>query len=430
MGVGMGNTGIIGGGASGMMAAVVAASAGEKVTILERQDRIGKKLLATGNGRCNLSNRDFCVERDYRSQAPAGQLAACFSAFGVEETLSFFRERGLLTREKNGYLYPRSLQASAVLDFFRGELDRLAVRVVCSCTVTKIRKQKRFLVMTDQGEYVFDRLILACGSAAGTNVKAKLGGFELAKGLGLSVHEPFPSLVPLCCREPFFKQLAGVRCLARVSLGIYPAHAAGKRTISPTEHREMPESVHVEEGELQLTEYGISGIPVFQCSRYAVSALTEKKRVEAVIDFLPEYEQNEWETVCQKQYEGCLGKSVLLLGSGLLHKKIVQVLLSCCGLKPDEIVGERTRKRIFSMFAQMRAFLVQVTGYKPMENAQVCAGGVALSEVDGHMEVRKAPGLFLCGEMLDVDGRCGGYNLQWAWTSGYLAGNATAGRNL
>ena len=420
----MKSTGIIGGGASGMMAAIAAASTGEQVTILERQDRVGKKLLATGNGRCNLSNLDFCVERDYRSRSDSGQISACFDRFGVKDTLSFFEKRGLHTTEKNGYLYPRSLQAAAVLDFFRGELDRLRVRVVCSCTVKTIRKREKFFVVTDQGEFCFDRLILACGSAAGTIARAKLGGFLLARDLGLSVCEPFPALTALRCQEKFMKQLAGVRCMARVTLRIYPAKTEG---FSKPGQMRRPESTYTEEGELQLTDTCISGIPVFQFSRYAVDALGHGRQVEALIDFLPEYTQQAWEDVCRAQYENCLGKSVLLLGSGLLHKKVVCVLLSCCGLLPDEIVGRKTRDRIFGMYSLMRAFPVHIVGHHSMEHAQVCAGGVALWEVDSHMESQKIPDLFLCGEMLDVDGRCGGYNLQWAWSSGYLAGSR--GRN-
>lgn len=405
----MGKTGIIGGGASGMMAAVAAARGGETVTILERRDRIGKKILATGNGRCNLSNLDFCVERDYRSADPE-RLEGYFSQFGVKETLSFFHGEGMLTTDRNGYLYPRSMQASAVLELFRDELERQKVQIVCSCDVKSVRKRGRFVVCTDQGDFTFDRLILACGSAAGTPKKEGLGGFELAGRLGLLVHEPVPALTALRCKESFFKSLAGVRCMAKVRLEI------GGRFWE-------------ECGELQLTDYGISGIPVFQCSRYAGRAFLEKKSVEAVIDFLPEISGEEWEKLCRSQYRRCEGKSVLMLGCGMLHKKIVQVLLLQSGLKPDETVGKGTRERISRMFALMRAFRVTALSVNPMESAQVCAGGVALTEVDERLQANRVPDLFLCGEMLDVDGRCGGYNLQWAWSSGYIAGNSAAQRS-
>lgn len=428
-GTDMGHVGIIGGGASGLTAAIAAARAGETVTVLERRDRIGKKILATGNGRCNLSNRDFCVERDYRSASGSARLSAYFSQFGVEDTLSFFEEAGLLTTDRGGYLYPRSLQASAVLDLLRSELERLSVEVVCSCTVKEIRRKKQFLVVTDRGEFRFDRLILACGSAAGTNPKEGLGGFGLARQLGLSMLEPVPALAALRCEERFFKGLAGVRCAARVTLYIYGN--GGHDGASPKRGAQScqaagREASYEEAGELQLTDYGISGIPVFQCSRYAAVALAEKKSVEAVIDFMPEYEDAAWGQFCRRQYQNCLNKSVMLLGCGILHKKIVQVLLGLCNLRQDDVVEGKTRERIFSMFSLMRAFRVKVVSVNPMESAQVCAGGVPFYEVDEGLQAKKVPGLYLCGELLDVDGRCGGYNLQWAWSSGHIAGCAAA----
>lgn len=408
-------TGIIGGGASGMMAAAAAAGRGAQVTILEQRDRVGKKLLATGNGKCNLSNLDFCVPRDYRSR-DMQRLPSFFARFGVEDTLRFFRERGMCTVDKNGYLYPRCGQASAVLDLFREELLRLGVETVCSCRILKISKKGgRFQVATDRQPFFFDNLILSCGSPAGTKPSDHLGGYDLARSLGLSVYEPLPALTALRCRDSCFKALAGVRCMAGVGL-----HITGIETSLE----------FYEDGELQLTDYGISGIPVFQLSGYAGEALWEGKKVDAVINFLPEIPGEEWDGFCKAQYEFCLGRSAEQLGCGLVHKKIVHVLLAKCNLKPSAIVGPGNRKQIFAFLELMRRFPAEVISTNPMENAQVCMGGVALSEVDENLQAVKIPGLYLCGEMLDVDGRCGGYNLQWAWTSGFLAGSAAGTTEL
>lgn len=405
----MKRTGIIGGGASGMMAAVAAAGRGAKVTILEQRERVGKKLLATGNGKCNLSNLDFCVSRDYKSH-DRKRLPSFFERFGVEDTVRFFRERGMRTINKNGYLYPRSGQAQTVLDLFREELERLGVITECSCRILNItKKENGFIVTTDRDTYYFDRLILACGSPAGTKPSDRLGGYDFARRLGLFVYEPLPALTALRCRDSCFRALAGVRCMAGVGIHISDK---GKQ-------REF-----YEYGELQLTDYGISGIPVFQLSGYAGEALARGKKVRAMIDFLPEIPREEWGRFCQDQYGFCLGRSAEQLGCGLLHKKIVHVLLAKCGIKPSEIVGTATKKRIFAFLDQMRSFPAEVISTNPMENAQVCMGGVALSEVDDNLQAFKIPGLYLCGEMLDVDGRCGGYNLQWAWTSGFIAGSA------
>lgn len=399
-----------------MMAAIAASRVGASVTVLERCERPGKKILATGNGRCNLSNLDFCVERDYRTSQSSAKLSGYFRRFGVEDTLAFFHGAGMRTVEKDGYVYPRSMQAATVSDFLQDELTRLGVRVISSCQVRRIRKGKAFTVFADREEFSFDRLILACGSAAGLRPSQWGDGYALAGELGLKLQPLFPALTGLFCAEKCFKELAGVRCRAKIRLFIEKGGA--KR------------EVYEEEGELQLTDYGISGIPVFQCSRYAGAALAGKKRVQAQLDFCPEFSEGEWARFCAQQYENCRGKSVMLLGEGILHKKIVRVLAACCKLPVQETVGEESRERIFLLFAKMRSFGVQVVAVNAMEQAQVCAGGVDLSEVDENLQAKKIPGLFLCGEMLDVDGRCGGYNLQWAWSSGYIAGQAAAGRGL
>lgn len=414
--------GIIGGGASGLIAAIAAAKAGANVTVLEKNDRVGKKILATGNGKCNLSNRDFCAERDYRSHDP-NRLPSFFETFGVEDTIAFFEENGLFLMDKGGYLYPRSQQASTVLDFMRNEAARRNVQILPSCQATEIRLQrsaalglpgqKRFCVKTGNGQYLFDSLIVACGSRAGLNAKDAYDSWDLVRKLGIKVYEPLPALAALRCRGSFFKALAGVRCMAKVCL-----KTEGKDGVSKFE----------EEGELQLTDYGISGIPVFQCSRYAAEALHRRKKVTAELDFMPEIPRKDWDKVCQRQYRVCLGQSAGMLADGMIHKKVAQVLLTQCSLKAEEIVGENTKSRIFGLFEKMRGFEVEVSAVNPLENAQVCMGGVSLKEVDDNLQARKIPGLFFCGEMLDVDGRCGGYNLQWAWTSGYIAGSAAESR--
>ena len=410
----MGKTGIVGGGASGLMAAVCAARRGEDVTVLESRDRIGKKILATGNGKCNLSNRDFQIGRDYRGHS-TDRLHRYFSRFCVEDTVLFFRERGMLIADREGYLYPRCGQASAVLEALAGELDGLGVVTVCDCPVRHIRPPRggrgSFRVETSQGDFSFDRLILACGSPAGNRKREGSGGQELARELGLFCHEMLPALVQLRCQEGWYQRLAGVRCPAGISL-----HIEGDEAGSPP----------YEQGELQLTDYGISGIPVFQLSRYASQALRDGRRVRARIDFLPEIPREDWVPFCLEQYRICEGRTALQLGNGLVHKKVAQLLLAECGLKDGDRVDRRTKKKVFAFLDSLRRFETEVIATNPTENAQVCMGGVSFDEVTDDLESRRIPGLFLCGEMLDVDGRCGGYNLQWAWTSGFIAGTSAA----
>ncbi len=402
--------GVIGGGASGMAAAIAAARAGCSVTLLERQEKIGKKLLATGNGRCNLSNLDFQAVRDYRSRC-AFRLPAFFEQFGVKETLRFFESCGLLLTDRNGYLYPRSMQAGAVLGALEEELDRNAVRIVCSCRVERIRRERFFYISAGAEEFCFDSLILACGTAAGLVPKNAADGFALVRELGLAVIPLMPALGALRCEGGFWKALAGVRCISQIELHVQTG---------------IREKVWRENGELQLTDYGISGIPVFQCSRYAAAALRDGARVTAFLDFLPEYAPKQWETLCVRQFRLCQGKRVQTMAAGMVAQKTAKVLMKQCGLAAEDLVGEETKERIFALFGLMRRFPVTVIEANPISQAQVCAGGVSLDEVSDHLEAKKVPGLFLCGEMLDVDGRCGGYNLQWAWTSGVIAGRHAA----
>lgn len=425
--------GIIGGGASGMMAAVAAARLGRPaldVIILEKKDRIGKKLLATGNGKCNLTNLDFepqKPERYYRGTS-VSQLRDCFGRFGVQDTLRLFEEMGMLVTEKNGYVYPLSQQAASVLDALRFELEHLGVRIITDCGIEKIRDggqggfrvrmQTQQQVQTKQqmqqnGELYFDRLILACGTPAGLKAGEGTDGYRFAAQMGHRVIPPVPALVQLRCRGGFWKTVAGVRVDAAVEM---TTDAAGSR------------QVYRERGEVQLTDYGISGIPVFQLSRYASAALAAKGSVRVSLDFLPGYEgrEQEWEELCRRRLAHYEGRQMEELFGGLVNKKIMQMLMKEKGLKPQELLHGGNRKAAAGILHALRRFEVQVQEANPFQNAQVCAGGVPLSEVTRNLESRLKPGLYLTGELLDVDAICGGYNLQWAWTSGYLAGCAAA----
>lgn len=411
--------GIIGGGASGLMAAISAAQADSsgscKITVLEKKDRVGKKLLATGNGKCNLTNLSFSVENPqqyYRSQNPEA-LSGLFAQFGVQDTLKQFRRMGMLVMDRNGYVYPLSQQAATVLDTLRFTLEEQETEVVTDCAVEKITvspkgRDTEFLVRAGGEDWLFGKLILACGSIAGEK-NADFGGYALAKALGHTILKPLPALVQLRCAGSFWKGLAGVRCDARIQLLI-----SGRGTNESYE----------EQGELQLTDYGISGIPVFQLSRFAAAALDAGRQVKASIDFLPGFRDNEalWQELVEEKCTSCRQRSMEVLFGGLVNKKIIQTAVKLCGLSMGDRAERKNLPAIRKVFALLRSFEVQVTDTNPFANAQVCAGGVPLTEVDGHLESRICPGLYLAGELLDADGRCGGYNLQWAWTTGYIAG--------
>ena len=394
---------VIGGGASGMMAAITAASKGKQVTIYERLDRVGKKILATGNGKCNLTNLSMGCEHYYTDDAD--KLERCLARFSHQDTLAFFEKIGLMLREREGYVYPYCEQAAVVLDVLRAALEQNRINVITSVEEIDIRADKkgRFQVTSSVGKDSFDAVILACGSKAGIK-NAVTDGYALAKSFGHRIHKLYPALVQVRCKETFFPMVAGVRCKACISL--------------LTDGKVIAE----EQGEVQLTDYGISGIPVFQISRQIAGFLDEKKKISVVIDFLPNMSEREWKQFYTERLSVYEGKTVEEFLLGMLHKKISLMLIKEYGMKPTDIVNASVKKTLVKLCDAMKAFEVTPASVNPFEQAQVCRGGVAFDELDDSMQSVYQNNLYICGEMVDIDGKCGGYNLQWAWTSGYIAG--------
>lgn len=398
---------VIGGGASGMMAAIAAAKNGANVYILEKNDRVGKKLLSTGNGKCNLTNLDFSIDK-YNS-TDNKQLAKYFELFNPKSTIAFFGECGLLLKNKSGYIYPSCEQASVVLDVLRHMMDVFGVKIYTESGVEKIIKQNNKFTIYGHNRYEADRVILACGSMAGVGNKDKnmpgLLGYDLAKSFGHSLISVLPSLVQLECEEDFFSSIAGVRTECEIT--IYNENGALCR----------------EEGELQITNYGISGIPVFQLSGLVARHLKKKEKLYAVIDFMPELDEEAFSEFIKARINSFKGETVENYFLGMLNKKVCSLIMRLNGLKPNSVVEENLFETIFIASIMMKQFVVSIKNTKNIQDAQVCCGGIPLNEVDNHLMSKIESGVFICGEMLDVDGKCGGYNLQWAWTSGYIAGS-------
>lgn len=403
--------GIIGAGASGMMAAITAADYGARVTLFEKNDRVGKKILATGNGKCNISNMEFHMDKYYCDDK--NKLQRIFNVFSVTDTCKFFEKNGMLVCNKNGYLYPYSQQASTVLDVFRKMLMEREIQVETECEVTSViyRKDKySFLIKANGRKWEFDKLIIACGGPASLRKKEGMTGFSIAKSLGHTIHKVVPGLVQLRTDETYFKTVAGVRCKAQIQLLV--------------NHEKIVE----EQGELQFTDYGLSGIPVFQFSREAAYATEAGKYVEASINFYPDMDKNTYEQWVNIRYETYKELTLEEFLLGTVNKKINQALIKKAGYKPGDLVsdiGFSKMKDFMMMYRQLKVHIVTVNS---MENAQICAGGINFSEISTNMESLKCKGLYFAGEMIDVDGKCGGYNLQWAWTSGYIAGKNAVGK--
>lgn len=380
---------VIGGGASGIMAAIFAARSGKNVCILEKNPRIGKKILATGNGRCNFTNINAKAQ-DYNSEF-VGFSLECFSP---KDVITFFEEIGLLSRtEAEGRVYPLSGQATAVLDVLRLELSRLSVKEIVDFDVQKIEKNNDGFVIFSKNEKVeAKKVIVATGGMASPKSGSSGKGYELLKAFGHHTTKLVPSLVQLKCE----KSVGGVRAYGKVTT------LSGKS----------------DTGEIQFNNYGISGIPVFGLAKYV------KKGESVFLDLLPDYTEDEVINILKARPKQTMETYLI----GILNKALGQLLLKECGISPLSRMSDTLKAdEIIKIAKKIKAWRFDVTGTMPWDNAQVTAGGIELSEINPEtMESKLCKNLYITGEVLDIDGPCGGYNLQWAWASGKLAGSEAA----
>ncbi|MBO5197322.1 MAG: aminoacetone oxidase family FAD-binding enzyme [Lachnospiraceae bacterium] len=399
---------IVGAGAAGLMAGIAAGRAGSQVLILDQKEKPGKKLYATGNGRCNYTN--LRQERDcYRGTDPDFAMRA-FQSFGLERTRRLFGELGILERSINGYLYPNSGQAKDVVAVLLYELDRLGAAIRCGEAVTQIRKEKNgFAVRTGEREYRSAKVILAAGGCASPKLGSDGSGYALAKSLGHSLIEPVPALVQLKSAENT-KAVSGVRFFGAGDI----RNSTGK-------------VLTAEEGEFLFTDYGISGIPVMQMSRFAAKELQAGRKVRLTLNFLSDMTKEVCEKEITKRFSGRNRSATAIQAlTGLVNEKLLWYVLKECGIKEEAPVQKVPRESVIRLAGLLQAYPLTINGTNSFENAQVCAGGVKTSQVTEQMESKLCGGLYLAGELLDIDGTCGGYNLQWAWTSGWIAGSSAA----
>lgn len=395
--------GIIGGGASGMAAALAAAE-NEKtqVVLFERQARLGRKLQATGNGRCNLSNLNAMAGGYHGDEADFA--AAALNAFSAEQTLRWFRGLGLFTvAEESGRVYPYSDQANSVVDVLRFALEKENIRVELGFEVTKIRKKDdRFLVEGGERSVCCDRVIVACGGLAGTKLGGSMAGYQLLRSFGHKMTKLRPALVQLKCGWNGVAALKGVRANCRAQIL-------------------RDGAIHSQSsGEIQFTEYGLSGPVIFEVSRDACYGRGEWV---CKLDFLPDISENELRSELENRRNSKLSVEELL--TGILHNRLGRVLTKAAGISGNRSISNLSDEELAAVCRTVKAFEVGLTEPMGMDSAQVTAGGMVTAEFDpATMESRLVPGLYACGEVLDIDGDCGGFNLQWAWSSGRCAGLA------
>lgn len=403
---------MIGGGASGLIAAVFAARQARKrgldvsITVYEANSRVGKKLLVTGNGRCNFTNESIRPENFHGERELA---EAVYAEFTNDDTREFFESIGLYSRsDAAGRVYPMSSQATAVLDSLRYEAGRLGIRELTDTPVDSVRRHGKGFLLNER--YYADRCILATGGKAAPVHGSNGSGYKLLEPFGIAVSPVYPALTPLVC-DAFPKNLKGIRAQGTITL-----KKAGNVLASDT-------------GELQYTDYGLSGIPSMQVSRFAARELGKgSDAVYAYVDSCPFYTAEELKNKLLHLVENNPALPGELLLSGILPKRLGLCVLSDCSISPSREAGKLHSAVIEKIVSVIKNKKYRITSVRGFADAQVSCGGIRAEEIEPRtMELKKVRGLYVCGEIVNVDGDCGGYNLQWAWSSGVKAGISAIG---
>jgi len=401
-------TAIIGGGASGTMAAISAARSENIVTIFEKNEKLGKKILITGNGRCNITNRTVS-HQNYHGTHPKF-ASSVLAQFSNTDTIKFFEDLGLILKEEDeGRLFPRSNQAQSVVDVLTEELERLGVEVKLNQKIKKVIKQKnKFHITSYQNKkYIFDKLIIATGGKSYPKTGSTGDGFRFAESLGHRIIKPFPASTPLRIKSIVCNKLQGIKIDA--TLKIF--------------HNDK--QISEKTGELLFTHLGLSAPVVLESSREVSRILTSnpKAKLECSINLLPEYSFSEIRNILLKRINDHPERNIGNQFIGILPKKVTPTILKHYDIDPltqSMNISKKTLHRIIEILTDHREKIIGVLGW---DSAQFTAGGVDISEIDSkNMQSQLVKGLHFCGEVVDIDGDSGGYNLQWAWSSGFVAG--------
>jgi len=400
---------ILGGGAAGLAACASLAKTGMRITLVERMDRVGKKIMAAGNGRCNLSNENMDAAF-YGKAAPF--VSRVYSATPPGEVLSFFSALGLMTSIEEGRIYPRTMMASSVLDVLRAGCEHENVTLLTGEEALSLIPSRRggWSVQLSSGEGVFAPIVIcAMGGSASPHLGTDGAGVRLLEALGHKAGRQYPALVQLKCEHGALRSLKGIRVQTALTLEI-DRQAAAQET-----------------GELLFADYGVSGVCVFQLSGLAAQALGEKKAVRLLVNLLPEvHNAAQW---LHARIAAHPEQTALSLFVGVFPRLLTMAILKQAGISQEAQVSRLSAAQISALLEAITAFPLSVTGTQGFKNAQVTRGGVVLDEVEPQtMASRLFDGLYILGETLDVDGPCGGYNLHFAFASALTAAKAIAAR--
>ncbi len=398
------NTLIVGGGAAGLMAAIAAADRGERVTLLEKNDCLGRKILISGNGRCNVLNTDPDPIHFHGDNPDFAQGA--LNAFPVEDTLAFFHDLGIETRvEKRGRVFPASNQAASVVRLLEDRVNRAGIRVVDSADAAELFKDDGFRVRTANGQHFdADRVIMTTGGTSAPGLGGSDDGIRMACDLGHRRTAIYPGLGPLETERSTLHKLQGVRA-------VVAAEALVDGQV-----------VKRDEWEILFRFYGLSGLVILNLSE-SVAPFVDGGTVSVRINFFPGVSADELEERLRHRWNRHPYRTVAFSFTGLLPDKIAPVLLPLMDIPPDRPAAGISAAEGRRIAEGLTGWEVRVLGSRTFAEAEVMVGGIVTDDVDPQtMESRIVPGLFFAGEMLDVHGDLGGFNFQWAWSSGWVAG--------
>lgn len=401
---------VIGGGPSGIVSAIFAKRNNNEVIVLEKNSTPLKKLLMTGNGKCNYLN-EYYDENCYHTMNK-DYISKIITSNNIQDVLSFFDKMGIIPKIKNGYYYPFSNQASTIQKALIWEAEQCGVIIEKNQCVKKIeKKDNTFMISTEEKIWTADYIVLACGSKAYPKTGSDGAGYDFLERFHHTIIKPLPALVQLIGKGKYYKEWDGVRCDAVLDL------------------YEDELLIASEKGELQLTDYGISGICTFNLSHFVTRGLDLHKKEIIKINFVPFIKEDisNWIDNYSRKNSN---KTIKGLLEGFLNYKLVSVILSVCHIKENSYFKELSQEEKDVLINHLKSFPVEIVSTKDFSSCQICNGGVKLNEINPNtMESFIVPNLYVVGELLDLNGNCGGYNLTLCWISGMLAGKNIGDRN-
>lgn len=393
---------IVGAGASGLTAAIHASkNKNNNITLIERNNVLGKKILATGNGKCNYYNSDQNLNHYHSNNNDL--IKEIINNKNLKQVEDFFNYLGIIPKIRNGYYYPFSNQATTIRNALVNELNKSNIKILDNEKVTSIKKENnKFIIKTENNSIKADKVIISTGSYASPKTGSDGMGYNFLKEFNHTIIKPLPALVQLKANASYLKEWSGIRTDIKASLYI------------------NDEFIKSEEGEIQLTNYGISGICIFNLSRFVSRSLNENKKVKINLNFIPMIDNIE-DTLSNLNKSN---KTIKNLLDGILNSKLVDIIIKISSINPNKKYNELSSKELNNLINNLTNLSLDITGTNSFDECQVTTGGIPLTEINlSTMESKKEKGLYITGELLDVDGDCGGYNLTFAWITGILAGS-------